>query len=118
VWATAGDSGGQVLPYRGSGLGEFRELVQRESRYPDTRFPDLSQECGSQWRTGVVRISVSAYRESGIHEVSCIRHCKPRNPDGKLYGCGHMVSGHMDHSIVKRASQCRGASGGRVDRKV
>jgi hypothetical protein len=70
VWATAGDSGGQVLPYRSSGLGEFRELVQRESRYPDTRFLDLSQECGSQRRTGVVRISVSAYRESGIHEVS------------------------------------------------
>ena len=61
-----------MLPYRGSGLEDFHELVQRESRYLDTRFLDLSQECGSQWRTGVVRISVSAYRESGIREVSCI----------------------------------------------
>jgi hypothetical protein len=26
----------RCYPYRGSGLGEFRELVQRESRYPDT----------------------------------------------------------------------------------
>jgi hypothetical protein len=33
----------RCYPYRGSGLGAFRELVQRESR-----FPDLPPECGPQ----------------------------------------------------------------------
>jgi hypothetical protein len=54
----------------------------------------------------------SIRRESGIGisrvPGTCVLgHRKCRNPDGGLYGCSHMISGHMDHGIAKGASQCK-----------
>jgi hypothetical protein len=63
----------------------------------------------SQWgwrdQKGASRIG-----KSRVPGTCVLCHRKCRNPDGRLYGCSHMVSGHMDHCIAKGASQCKGAS--------
>jgi hypothetical protein len=47
--------------------------------------------------------------KSRVPGICVLCHRKYRNPDGRLYGGGHMVSGHMGHCIAQGASQCRGA---------
>jgi hypothetical protein len=37
-------------------------------------------------------------------EIGIVGYCKCRNPNGRLYGDSHMVSGHIDHGIAKGAN--------------
>jgi hypothetical protein len=47
-------------------------------------------------------------RKLRVLGICVLCHPKYRNPDGRLYNGGHMVSGHMGHCIAQGASQCRG----------
>jgi hypothetical protein len=53
------------------------------------------------YKTAICEIPIGISRAPGIG-VLCHRKC--RNPDGRLYGGGPMVNGHMGYCIAQRAN--------------
>jgi hypothetical protein len=70
-----------------------------------TRGRDLHRRRKS--RPGVKSVRTcgpSGIGKSRVPGICVLCHHKCRNPDGRLYGGGPMVSGHMDYGIAKGAS--------------
>jgi hypothetical protein len=83
MWAIVRFSGGQVAYHIRN-----RRKVRLETfviRIRDPANAEIPIEVtGGGKVTPHVCVGVSAYRESGISEVSCFRHRKCRNPDGRI----------------------------------